>query len=85
MDKETTEIIEEDGYVAVKWSEYKELLITKGKYEELSNRERTITFNPPTIQPLTVPYSQDLTQKYSSVTAYNAGRDKNGVLKMEVE
>lgn len=57
----------EDGYVAVKWPEYKELLIIKGKYEELKEKEApTIQYVPytPNIQPLTTPYPQDLTPKY---------------------
>lgn len=67
MDKQT-EIIEEDAYVAIKWSEYKELLIMKGKYEELKEKESpTIQYVPytPNIQPLTTPYPQDLTPKYT--------------------
>lgn len=31
------------GYVAVKWEEYKELLIIKGKYEELSKFREPLT------------------------------------------
>lgn len=65
MDKQT-EIIEEDAYVAIKWSEYKELLIMKGKYEELKEKEPILKYVPytPNIQPLTTPYPQDLTPKY---------------------
>lgn len=66
MGKDSTEIVEEDGYVAVKWSEYKELLTIKGKYEELKEKEApTIQYVPytPNIQPLTYPYPADITPK----------------------
>lgn len=57
----------EDGYVAIKWSEYKELLITKGKYEEIKKKEApTIEYVPyaPNTSPITTPYPADLTPKY---------------------
>lgn len=41
--KETTNIPEAPtGYIAVKWEEYKELLIIKGKYEELSKLHKPL-------------------------------------------
>ena len=55
---------EDSGNIVITLSEYKELLITKGKYEELSKKEQPIIWNPPSIQPLTAPYPQDLTPKY---------------------
>lgn len=61
----------EDGYVAVKWSEYKELLITKGKYEELKSQKEPIIQYIPNIQPLKTPYPQDLMPKYPNVTLCN--------------
>lgn len=67
MDKQA-EIIEDDGYIAIKFSEYKELLILKGKYEELSKKGNTITWNPEPIQPLTTSYPIDLTPRYPIVT-----------------
>lgn len=66
MDKQT-EVIEEDGYVAIKWSEYKELLIIKGKYEELSKKP-LITYNLREVDNKTLPYPQDLTPKYPYTT-----------------
>lgn len=67
MSKELTEVMEEDAYVSVKWSEYKELLVMKGKYEELKEKEAPIIqYVPytPNIQPLTTPYPADLNPKY---------------------
>lgn len=66
MDRETEIPEAPAGYIAVKWEEYKELLITKGRYEELKAKEDTIHYVPytPNIQPLTTPYSADLTPKY---------------------
>ena len=64
----------EDGYVAIKWSEYKELLITKGKYEELSSQKSpVITYGPRDNGgiSITTPYPQDLTPKYPNVTLCN--------------
>lgn len=58
------DIRENEEYITIKFSEYKELLITKGKYEELSKEKNTITWNPAPIQPLTTPYPIDLTPKY---------------------
>lgn len=37
-------IIEDETYVGVKFKEYKELLIIKGKYEELKNQQQPLTF-----------------------------------------
>lgn len=67
MDKQV-EIREDDEYIAIKLSEYKELLITKGKYEELSKEKNIVTWNPPAIMPCTTPYPQDLTPRYPIVT-----------------
>lgn len=67
---------EDSGNIVITLSEYKELLIIKGKYEELSKKEQPIIWNPPPIQPLTVPYPQDLTPKYPSVTLCNCEIEK---------
>lgn len=79
----------EDGYVAIKWSEYKELLITKGKYEELKSQKEPAIQYIPSIQPLTTPYPADLTPKYPNVTLCNVERELDGSLrdtkKMEVK
>lgn len=64
MGKDNTEIVEEDGYVAIKWSEYKELLTIKGKYEELTKRP-VIEYVPyaPNTFPYIPPSPIDLTPK----------------------
>lgn len=60
------ENIEDEAYIGIKLSEYKELLVIKGKYEELSKKEEIIKWNPPIIQPLTTPYPEDLTPRFPS-------------------
>jgi hypothetical protein len=76
MAKYSAVIGEEDGYIAIKWSEYKELLITKGRYEELVKKP-TVEYVPynPNIQPLITPYDTTPT-----VTFSNVERDKDGNL-----
>ena len=54
--KEISKYFGEDACITILFSEYKELLITKGKYEELSKKGNTITWNPEPIQPLTKGY-----------------------------
>ena len=52
--------IGEEDYIAIKFSEYKELLIIKGKYEELKEKSSALKYISefePNIQPLTTPYS----------------------------
>lgn len=51
-------------YFAVEWEEYKELLIIKGKYEELKRQKELTIQYIPNIQPLSTPYPQDLPLKY---------------------
>lgn len=90
MDKEENieegyaQVFKEDEYIAIKWSEYKELLITKGKYEELSKQKEPLIQYIPNIQPLTTPYPADLTKTYQTeITCNNdvpRGRNIEGKL-----
>ena len=83
MDKEENEyaqVFKEDEYVAIKWSEYKELLITKGRYEELKRQEdRPSIQYIPNIQPLAYPNDNTLTKITCDRNEIH-GRNSNGVL-----
>lgn len=59
----------EEACITILLSEYKELLIIKGKYEELSKKETTITWDSPKTVTL-----------YNTKTVDNIQRDMEGKL-----